>query len=565
MLQTIVTILYVLLILTVVVVILVDNGDSGRKFAWLLIIAAIPLFGILLYFMFGINYRHHWIFNRRHQKYKDIFEKETNEDLNRILFGHDTEALVREDFRPLAEMMGRGAYPSVTAGNDVEIITEGKRKFELLSQDILQARESIHMEYFHFGNDKGSRAIKELLMQKAREGVKVRFINENIANFPISSKYYDDMREAGVEVVRFTNPRAHLFDLVTTLNYRNHRKIVVIDGKIGYTGGMNINDHYFEHWRDTHMRLTGKAVASLQYAFMDSWLTGGGTIDRPMLEYYPMAKELPSSATTSGGSTASLRSAPPLATLRSAPVPPLNVPRVAVVSPARVVADGRPNDSEHSDSGSLRGSPLSPPRGCRGGDCLQSMQSMQNMHTLLNKVMQIVPDEPDLPLPMLLYSYEWAITHAKKYIWFQTPYFVPPEPVLDAMKIAALTGIDIRLMLPEAADNFIARPANRAYYEEILGVGVRLFLRQGEFIHSKTFVCDDYLSSIGSANMDARSFGINYEINTYIYDEEAALMNKAIFEKDLEKCRELTLEEWSRRPWYKRLLESVIRLFAPLL
>ena len=562
MLQTIVTILYVLLILTVVVVILVDNGDSGRKFAWLLIIAAIPLFGILLYFMFGINYRHHWIFNRRHQKYKDIFEKETNEDLNRILFGHDTEALVREDFRPLAEMMGRGAYPSVTAGNDVEIITEGKRKFELLSQDILQARESIHMEYFHFGNDKGSRAIKELLMQKAREGVKVRFINENIANFPISSKYYDDMREAGVEVVRFTNPRAHLFDLVTTLNYRNHRKIVVIDGKIGYTGGMNINDHYFEHWRDTHMRLTGKAVASLQYAFMDSWLTGGGTIDRPMLEYYPMAKELSSSATTSGGSTASLRSAPPLATLRSAPVPPLNVPRVAVVSPARVVADGRPNESEHSDSGSLRGTPLSPPRGCRGVDCLQSMQ---NMHTLLNKVMQIVPDEPDLPLPMLLYSYEWAITHAKKYIWFQTPYFVPPEPVLDAMKIAALTGVDIRLMLPEAADNFIARPANRAYYEEILGAGVRIFLRQGEFIHSKTFVCDDYLSSIGSANMDARSFGINYEINTYIYDEEAALMNKAIFEKDLEKCRELTLEEWSRRPWYKRLLESVIRLFAPLL
>ena len=553
MLQTIVTILYVLLILTVVVVILVDNGDSGRKFAWLLIIAAIPLFGILLYFMFGINYRHHWIFNRRHQKYKDIFEKETNEDLNRILFGHDTEALVREDFRPLAEMMGRGAYPSVTAGNDVEIITEGKRKFELLSQDILQARESIHMEYFHFGNDKGSRAIKELLMQKAREGVKVRFINENIANFPISSKYYDDMREAGVEVVRFTNPRAHLFDLVTTLNYRNHRKIVVIDGKIGYTGGMNINDHYFEHWRDTHMRLTGKAVASLQYAFMDSWLTGGGTIDRPMLEYYPMAKELPSSATTSGGSTASLRSAPPLATLRSAPVPPLNVPRVAVVSPSRVVADGRPNDSEHSDSGSLRGTPLSPPRGCRWVDVLRS------------KLMQIVPDEPDLPLPMLLYSYEWAITHAKKYIWFQTPYFVPPEPVLDAMKIAALTGVDIRLMLPEVADNFITRPANRAYYEEILGAGVRIFLRQGEFIHSKTFVCDDYLSSIGSANMDARSFGINYEINTYIYDEEAALKNKAIFEKDLEKCRELTLEEWSRRPWYKRLLESVIRLFAPLL
>ena len=564
----IVTILYVLLILTVVVVILVDNGDSGRKFAWLLIIAAIPLFGILLYFMFGINYRHHWIFNRRHQKYKDIFEKETNEDLNRILFGHDTEALVREDFRPLAEMMGRGAYPSVTAGNDVEIITEGKRKFELLSQDILQARESIHMEYFHFGNDKGSRAIKELLMQKAREGVKVRFINENIANFPISSKYYDDMREAGVEVVRFTNPRAHLFDLVTTLNYRNHRKIVVIDGKIGYTGGMNINDHYFEHWRDTHLRLTGKAVASLQYAFMDSWLTGGGTIDRPMLEYYPMAIPLPSDKITPLHPRGGLRGVP--LRLPESPRSESEGKTAAVTLAGKTTATlgtlrgGTGAERSVASGGAERSEAVEPPEVAAAASTAY-ISPMPAGTILRSKVMQIVPDEPDLPLPMLLYSYEWAITHAKKYIWFQTPYFVPPEPVLDAMKIAALTGVDIRLMLPEVADNFITRPANRAYYEEILGAGVRIFLRKGEFIHSKTFVCDDYLSSIGSANMDARSFGINYEINTYIYDEEAALMNKAIFEKDLEKCRELTLEEWSRMPWYKRLLESVIRLFAPLL
>ena len=489
MLQTIATILYVFLILSVVIIILVDNGDSGRKFAWLLIIAAIPLIGILLYFLFGINYRHHWIFNRRHQKYTEAFKKGTNNDLNRILFGHEAEGLVREDFRPLAAMMGHGAYPTVTGGNEVEIITSGRRKFEILSRDILEARESIHMEYFRFGNDKGSRAIKELLMQKSREGVKVRFINENIANFPISSSYYNDMRKAGVEVVRFTNPRAHFLKLVTSLNYRNHRKIVVIDGKIGYTGGMNINDKYFERWRDTHMRIAGNAVASLQYAFMDSWLTGGGTIDRPMIDYYPMTALPPS-------------------------------------------------------------------------DDITHQHSQEEPGKLL---MQIVPDEPDLPLPMLLYSYEWAISHARKYIWFQTPYFVPPEPVLDAMKIAALSGIDIRLMLPEVADNFITRPANRAYYEEILKAGVRLFLRKGEFIHAKTFVCDDYLSCIGSANMDARSFGINYEINTYIYDEDTARMNKAIFEEDLGQCYELSFEEWSGRPWYKRLSESVIRLFAPLL
>lgn len=280
MLQWILTVLYILLILSVFTIILVDRGDSGRKFAWLLVIAVLPVVGLVLYLMFGINYRHHWIFNRRHQRYRDIFEAGTTPELNRILFGHDNESAIREEFRPLAKLLGAESYPSVTSGNDVEIITSGQRKFDLLREDILAAKDSIHIEYFHFGNDKGSKAIKRLLMQKAREGVKVRFLYENIANFPIASAYYNNMRKAGVEVVKFTNPRMHVLDLATKLNYRNHRKIVVIDGKIGYTGGMNINDHYFRQWRDTHMRLTGDAVAVLQYTFLDSWLTGGGTIDK---------------------------------------------------------------------------------------------------------------------------------------------------------------------------------------------------------------------------------------------------------------------------------------------
>ena len=207
MFRTILMILYFLLIVTVVIVILVDTGDSGRKFAWLLIIAVLPLLGILLYFMFGINYRHHWIYNRRHQKYKELFEKETTPELNALLFGHSEEESVREDFRPLARLMSRKTYPTVTSGNDFEIITSGERKFELLCKDILEAKESIHIEYFHFGNDDGSRKIKDLLMQKAREGVKVRFLHENLANFPISSRYYSGMKKAGVEIIKFTNPR----------------------------------------------------------------------------------------------------------------------------------------------------------------------------------------------------------------------------------------------------------------------------------------------------------------------------------------------------------------------
>lgn len=500
--QWILTILYFLLILSVFTVILVDKGDSGRKFAWLLVIAVLPVVGLALYLMFGINYRHHWIFNRRHQRYRDIFEAGTTPELDRLLFGNENENRVREEYRPLAKLLGSEGYPSVTSDNDIEVITSGQRKFELLCEDIKAAKESIHVEYFHFGNDKGSKTIKRLLMQKAREGVKVRFLYENIANFPIASAYYNAMRKAGVEVIKFTNPRMHVLDMATKLNYRNHRKIVVIDGRIGYTGGMNINDHYFRQWRDTHMRITGNAVAVLQYIFLDSWLTGGGTIDKKMIDYYPMAS------------------------------------------------------GDHADAST--GSAVS--------ETIPEEIDFRATHpTLKGKLIQIVPDEPDRPLPILQLSYEWALQHAKKYIYLQTPYFVPTEPVMDALKTAAMCGVDVRLMLPEVADNLLMRPANRAYYEEALQAGVRIFLRQGEFIHAKTFVCDDYLSSIGSANLDFRSFAINYEVNSYIYDEQTALMNKGIFMYDLHQCRELTLEEWSKRPWYSRILESFMRLFAPLL
>ena len=558
MLQWILTVLYILLILGVFTIILVDRGDSGRKFAWLLVIAMLPVAGLVLYLMFGINYRHHWIFNRRHQRYMDIFEAEATPELDRILFGHDNESAVREEFRPLARLLGAESYPSVTSGNDIEIITNGQRKFDLLREDILAAKESIHIEYFHFGNDKGSKAIKRLLMQKAREGVKVRFLYENIANFPIASAYYNAMRKAGVEVVKFTNPRMHLLDLVTKLNYRNHRKIAVIDGKIGYTGGMNINDHYFRLWRDTHLRLTGNAVAVLQHTFLDSWLTGGGTIDKAMIEFYPMAKEPVIPATE-----------PPLPVTESAHS--VTEPPHLVTEPAEVPEKaGLQRTVASTSSATGENGPAADENGlATEGNGSAAGEKEIDFHathpTLKNKLVQIVPDEPDLPLTILQLSYEWALQHAKKYIYLQTPYFVPTEPVMDALKTAALCGVDVRLMLPEVADNILMRPANRAYYEEVLQAGVRIFLRQGEFIHAKTFVCDDYLSSIGSANLDFRSFAINYEINAHIYDEETALMNKGIFLYDLRQCRELTIEEWSNRPWYSRLLESFMRLFAPLL
>ena len=215
-------------------------------------------------------------------------QAEYDEQLLDLLYSDEDSKKVEERFQPLCRIMTCDGRPNVTTTDEVEVITSGARKYELLMRDLAAAKESIHIEYFHFGIDKGSRAVRRLLMQKAREGVKVRFINENIANFPIPRLYFNLMRRAGVEVRHFTNNRFSLLRFLLTLSYRDHRKIVVIDGRIGYTGGMNINDHYFLQWRDTHLRLTGKSAAHLQFVFLDTWIRIGGSLSEPLRAYSPI-------------------------------------------------------------------------------------------------------------------------------------------------------------------------------------------------------------------------------------------------------------------------------------
>lgn len=473
---TIFTILYVLLIIGTILVILTDNQDSGRKVSWILVIGLLPVFGLVSYIVFGFNWRRAGFFQKRHKNFLEAFDVCADDRVKDLLFGHSSEQKIRGEYRELARLLARVDKITVSDDNDIEIITSGARKFEALTEDIRNAKDHIHMEYFYFKKDDGSRKIKELLMQKAREGVKVRFIHENIANIEIPSRYYNEMKKAGVEVVPFTSTRITHLTIGSQLNYRDHRKIVVIDGKIGYTGGMNISDDYFLRWRDTHMRITGEAVSSLQYSFINSFISSGGTVVGDYSRYFPEHMKIP------------------------------------------------------------------------GG-----------------KLIQIVPDEPDNQWPVLQMGATWAVQHTSDYIYIQTPYFVPPEPLLMALKSAALKGADVRIMMPEKADLCYMGPANRSFYTECLEAGIRIFEKTGNFIHSKTLVSDDYLSIMGSANMDYRSFEINYEINTYIFDERVAKENKAIFLKDMEICKEITLEQWEKTPWYSKILQSIIRLFAPLL
>lgn len=475
--NTILTILisgfFIFLIIGCILVILNDNQDSGRKMAWIMIISILPVIGLLLYLAIGMNLRKPGIFRKMNGEFLDTFDKIADDSTKELLFGTSREKEVRERYRGLSRLLKKDSGLTVCDNNEIEIITSGERKLEALVADLKAAKDHIHFEYFYFLKDDSSRMIKELLMQKAREGVKVRFIHENIANITIWPGYYNEMKKAGVEVVKFTDPNIFL---LSKFNYRDHRKIVVIDGKVGYTGGMNIGDEYFYKWRDTHTRITGNAVAALQYCFLNSWITSGGKISGDIGKLFPQDRE-------------------------------------------------------------------------EGND----------------KLVQIIPDEPDREFPILHMGAVWTASHSQRYLYIQTPYFVPPEPLLLALKSAALKGCDVRIMMPEKADLFFMGPANKSFYKECMEAGIRIFEKGGRFIHSKTLVSDDYLSVIGSANMDCRSMELNYEINAYIYNETVAKANRKIFLEDLKECKEVTLEEWKNRPWYHKISQAVMRLFAPLL
>ena len=279
--------LFFLIIVGTILVVITDERDSGKKIAWILVIALLPVIGIILYIMLGFDIRRTRLFNARRRAFLKFFHARADRRIKDMLFGDTALQKVRPEYRELATLLSRSNGTSVTDNNNIEIITSGKRKYEALTEDILNARHHIHVEYFLFKKDRSSKKIRQLLMQKAREGVKVRFIYENIANINIRPRYFKEMKKAGVDVVSFTDPKFSILRLSAMLNYRDHRKIVVIDGKIGYTGGMNISEDYFIRWRDTHIRITGNAVSSLQYSFMTSFINSGGKIDGEFREYFP--------------------------------------------------------------------------------------------------------------------------------------------------------------------------------------------------------------------------------------------------------------------------------------
>ena len=490
-LQIIITIIYALTVVGTILVVVSENRNPIRTLAWVLVLVFVPAVGILFFYFFGQDNRKKKSISLHYKQTGKALEVRNRlvDDVADLHQGFDTmkPGNIYDSERAMASMhpipgavklislLERNNDAVLLRGSEVEIITDGVRKFDALLRDIEEARHHIHIQYFLFANDESGCKIKDALMKKASEGVEVRFLYDNVANISISSRFYNEMRSSGVRVVSFMNVSMPWFK--SRMNYRNHRKVVVIDGCIGYVGGMNVGNKYFynSNWRDTHLRITGKGVYGLQQSFLADWYTSNDERLSDDLLYYPPCKEKS-----------------------------VNMLQIATSGPNTAWAN------------------------------------------LLQAAINI------------------AVT-SRHYLYIQTPYFLPADSLLDALQTTALSGADVRLMVSRKSDSPYIDPAARSYYSELLRAGMRIYEHQTKFIHAKTIVSDDFISVIGSANMDFRSFESNFEINCYLYDRELAEQSKQLFFNDMLECKEIVLDAWEQRSRWSRLAESVMRLFAPLM
>lgn len=466
---TIFIILYSVTILGLVLVIITENRNPLKTIPWVIVLLLMPGIGLLFYFFFGQDNRKQRVISRR--TYKRIMKRPQEGKLPQ------DRCTVPATYKPLATLLSNSNQSSLLYGSEITIYTNGVDKFNDLLAEIALAKHHIHLQYYIFCDDTIGNQVKEALITKAQLGVEVRVLYDDVGCWNVKDKFFKEMKNAGIEIYAFLKVAFPV--LTSKVNYRNHRKIVVIDGKVGFMGGMNIADRYTKgtswgNWRDTHFKMEGKGVHGLQSAFLIDW--------------YVVSKKL------------------------------------------------------------LNNKIYYPP-----------------VETYGNNIMQIATSGPVGQWRTLLQAAIFIIANAKKYIFIQTPYFLPTEGLNQALQSAALGGVDVRLMLPKRSDTRSANMATHSFIDEMIKAGVKVYFYKPGFLHSKLVVTDDELACIGSANMDFRSFEHNFEINAFVYHVDFALKMKRIFLHDMHSCERLIPSRWLKRPRKQRIAESFMRLFSPLL
>lgn len=422
--------IYFAVVITTIFVVILDNRNPIKTMAWILVLFFLPVVGLLFYLFFGRSTRKEQLITKKgyaRLSKRPMMEYQTQESLA----GNVSKQRLVSFFTQVNSAL-------TFEGNQVEFYTNGYSMIQSMIRELSRARHHIHLEYYIFEDDAVGRLLRDVLIDRARAGVKVRVLYDDVGCWKVDHAFYEQMLCEGIEVQGFLKVRFPQF--TSKVNYRNHRKLTIIDGEVGFIGGMNIAERYLKgvswgSWRDTQVKLSGKAVYGLQTAFLTDWYA----VDRSLItsaEYFP--------AMPSRGET----------------------------------------------------------------------------------IAQIVTSDPVGEWKDIMQGLMMAICSARHYFYVQSPYFVPTEQIKTALQTAALSGVDVRLMLPKRADTWLIHESSLSYLEDMMKAGVKIYLYRRGFLHSKLMVCDDELSTVGSTNMDFRSFEHNFEANAFFYDKMTALAIK---------------------------------------
>lgn len=474
---------YYLIVIAVCCIVIYNTKSPAKASAYLLLVTFVPVAGIFVYFSFGFNYRKREIYSKKIIKDDNLLAqviRAVNDNSRKIL---QARPEVFGNYDSVARMVLKNENSLISDNNKIDLLVNGEQKFPRLLEDLDGAQRNIHLEYYIYEDDETGNAIANLLIRKVREGVDVRFVYDAFGSSGIK-KLARRLKDNGVEVYPFYKIIFSL--LANRVNNRNHRKIVVIDGKIGYIGGINVSDRYvndprFEndyYWRDAGIRIEGTGVYNLQYTFLSDWNFASGQILQPEETFFPSG---------------------------------LNGERVG------------------------------------------------------NTIMQTVVSGADSKIPSIMLSMAQSIAVSRKEVLLTSPYFIPDDTILNAIKVVALSGIPVKVLVPGISDSKIVNAVSASYYKELMEAGVEVYRYQKGFVHAKTMVCDGQLSMIGSANMDYRSFDLNFEANAIIYDFTLAATLRSQFYKDLEDSERIDPVQWRQRSRMQKFKERLVRLAAPLM
>lgn len=468
-------VLYVIITLWAIFSLILYGSRPSKSFSWLLALVLLPIIGVFLYVLFGLNHRKLKILTLKETSRRRLYNKNRySAYLPNAYYGFTSKKSSN-----LAKLIKNNSNLHPYSGNKVSLLDDGHKTFESIFDAMEKAKKFIHVQCYIFEEGELSERLYRLFKEKIEQGLEIRVIYDALGSFSWRRKSINRFKALGIEV--FPMMPLRFGRILFTINYRNHRKIIVVDGEVGFIGGANISDKYIKSttelgiWDDMHLCIMGPAVTCLHHIFIK--------------DYYFASKQ----------------------------------------------------------------------------DILVRSRYLPEVPKKGNSVVQIVASGPDSYFSAIMQQYISLINLAEKHIYIANPYFIPSSAVLEALKIASLSGVNVKLLVPTKSDSILVKHSMYSYFEELLRAKVQIYLNKEKFLHSKVIMIDDEIASVGSGNFDQRSFEQNFEVNAMIYDRNIAIALREDFEKDCANSTTLDFAKFIKRPLSNKLMEGFARIFSPLI